>query len=313
MKSGSNLEKVLTAGHFAFTGELGPPRGSNVEAVREKARPLKGCVDSVNITDNQTAMVRMSSWAASLIAIQEGLEPNYQMVCRDRNRLAMQADILGASAHGIRNMLCLSGDHQKFGDHPNAKGVFDIDSTQLIDMTRKMRDEGKFLGGADIDEAPKIFIGAAANPFAEPFEWRVHRLAKKIDAGADFIQTQCIYNMKKMREWVRIANDMGLTERVYILAGITPMKSLGMARYMKNNVPGMDVPDEIIDRLRGAGKGKYAEEGIKIACEQIEEFKEMKGVHGIHLMAIEWEHKVPEIAERAGVLPRPTFEEDEAA
>ncbi|MFP4390364.1 MAG: methylenetetrahydrofolate reductase, partial [Desulfococcaceae bacterium] len=287
--------------------------GSNVEAVREKARPLKGCVDSVNITDNQTAMVRMSSWAASLIAIQEGLEPNYQMVCRDRNRLAMQADILGASAHGIRNMLCLSGDHQKFGDHPNAKGVFDIDSTQLIDMTRKMRDEGKFLGGADIDEAPKIFIGAAANPFAEPFEWRVHRLAKKIDAGADFIQTQCIYNMKKMREWVRIANDMGLTERVYILAGITPMKSLGMARYMKNNVPGMDVPDEIIDRLRGAGKGKYAEEGIKIACEQIEEFKEMKGVHGIHLMAIEWEHKVPEIAERAGVLPRPTFEEDEAA
>ncbi|MFP4306768.1 MAG: methylenetetrahydrofolate reductase [Desulfococcaceae bacterium] len=313
MKSGSNLEKVLTAGHFAFTGELGPPRGSNVEAVREKARPLKGCVDSVNITDNQTAMVRMSSWAASLIAIQEGLEPNYQMVCRDRNRLAMQADILGASAHGIRNMLCLSGDHQKFGDHPNAKGVFDIDSTQLIDMTRKMRDEGKFLGGADIDEAPRIFIGAAANPFAEPFEWRVHRLAKKIDAGADFIQTQCIYNMKKMREWVRIANDMGLTERVYILAGITPMKSLGMARYMKNNVPGMDVPDEIIDRLRGAGKGKYAEEGIKIACEQIEEFKEMKGVHGIHLMAIEWEHKVPEIAERAGVLPRPTFEEDEAA
>ncbi len=313
MKAGSNLEKVLTAGHFAFTGELGPPRGGNVEAVREKARPLKGCVDSVNITDNQTAMVRMSSWAASLIAIQEGLEPNYQMVCRDRNRLAMQADILGASAHGIRNMLCLSGDHQKFGDHPNAKGVFDIDSTQLIDMTRKMRDESKFLGGADIDTPPKIFIGAAANPFAEPFEWRVHRLAKKIDAGADFIQTQCIYNMKKMREWVRIANDMGLTERVYILAGITPMKSLGMARYMKNNVPGMDVPDEIIDRLRGAGKGKYAKEGIKIACEQIEEFREMKGVHGIHLMAIEWEHKVPEIAELAGVLPRPTFEENEAA
>jgi methylenetetrahydrofolate reductase (NADPH) len=308
MKSGSNLEQVLAAGHFAFTGELGPPRGGNVEAVREKARPLKGCVDSVNITDNQTAMVRMSSWAASLIALQEGLEPNYQMVCRDRNRLAMQADILGSSAHGIRNMLCLSGDHQKFGDHPNAKGVFDIDSTQLIDMTRKMRDEGKFLGGADIDTPPKIFIGAAANPFAEPFEWRVHRLAKKIDAGADFIQTQCIYNMKKMREWVRIANDMGLTERVYILAGITPMKSLGMARYMKNNVPGMDVPDEIIDRLRGAGRGKYAEEGIKIACEQIEEFKEMNGVHGIHLMAIEWEHKVPEIAERAGVLPRPTFE-----
>ncbi len=310
MKSGSNLERVLKAGHFAFTGELGPPRGSNVEAVKEKAAHLKGMVDSVNITDNQTAMVRMSSWAASLIAIEEGLEPNYQMVCRDRNRLAMQADILGASAHGIRNMLCLSGDHQQFGDHPSAKGVFDIDSMQLISMTKQMRDEGTFLSGQKIDEPPKIFIGAAANPFAEPFEWRVHRLAKKIAAGADFIQTQCIYNMKKMREWVRQANDMGLTEKVYILAGVTPLKSLGMARYMKTSVPGMDVPDELIKRLQGAGKGKYAEEGIKIACEQIQEFKEMKGIAGIHLMAIEWEHKVPEIAKLAGMLPRPTFEDD---
>jgi len=307
MNSGSNLEKVLRAGHFAFTGELGPPRGTSVEAVREKASHLKGMVDSVNITDNQTAMVRMSSWAASLIAVDEGLEPNYQMVCRDRNRLAMQADILGAYAHGIRNILCLSGDHQQFGDHPSAKGVFDIDSMQLIRMVKHMCDDGKFLSGADIDTPPKMFIGAAANPFAEPFEWRVHRLAKKAEAGADFVQTQCIYNMKKMREWVKQANDMGLTEKVYILAGITPMKSLGMARYMKNNVPGMDVPDEIIDRLKGAGRGKYAEEGIKMACEQIEEFREMKGVAGIHLMAIEWEHMVPEIAERAGVLPRPTF------
>ncbi len=303
--SESKLAKILKSGQFAFTGELGPPRGSNVEAVREKAKPLIGMVDSVNITDNQTAMVRMSSWAAALIAIQEGLEPNYQMVCRDRNRLAMQADVLGAYAHGIINMLCLSGDHQQFGDHPNAKGVYDIDSIQLIDMVRKMRDEGLFLGGAKIDEPPQMFIGAAANPFAEPFEWRVHRLAKKIEAGADFVQTQCIYNMDKMRAWVRQANDMGLTEKVYILAGVTPMKSLGMARYMKAKVPGMDVPDEIIKRLQGVDKKKQADEGIKIACEQIEEFKEMKGVAGIHLMAIEWEHRVPEIAELAGVLPRP--------
>ena len=193
MKSGSNLEKVLKAGHFAFTGEVGPPRGTDVEAVKKKAGYLKGNVDSVNITDNQTAMVRMSSWAASIILLSEGLEPNYQMVCRDRNRLAMQSDILGASAHGIKNMLCLSGDHQQFGDHPQAKGVFDIDSMQLINMVKKMRDDGKFLGGADIDSPPEIFIGAAANPFADPFEWRVHRLAKKINAGADFIQTQCIY------------------------------------------------------------------------------------------------------------------------
>ncbi len=305
LKSGSNLEKVLKAGHFAFTGELGPPRGANAAEVRKKAAHLKGKVDAVNITDNQTAVVRMASWAACLLLIQEGLEPNFQMVCRDRNRLAMQADILGAYAHGIRNMLCLSGDHQQFGDHPQAKGVFDIDSMQLISMVKKMRDEGKFLSGAELDEPPKIFIGAAANPFADPFEWRIHRLAKKIKAGVDFIQTQCIYNMERFREWIKQANDMGLTEKAHILAGVTPMKSVGMAKYMKSKVPGMDVPDEIIDRLQGTGKGKVADEGIKIACEQIQEFKELKGVASVHLMAIEWEHRVPEIAERAGVLPRP--------
>ena len=307
-KAGSNLEKILKAGHFAFTGELGPPRGTDAKEVREKAAHLKGMVDSVNITDNQTAVVRMASWAASMIAIQEGLEPNFQMVCRDRNRLAMQADILGAYTHGVRNMLCLSGDHQQFGDHPNAKGVFDIDSMQLINMVKNMRDEGKFLGGAEIHEPPKIFIGAAANPFAEPYEWRVHRLAKKIEAGVDFIQTQCIYNMPRFREWVKRANDMGLTEKAYILAGVTPMKSIGMAKYMAAKVPGMDVPEDIIKRLQGAGKGKVADEGIKIACEQIEEFKELKGVAGVHLMAIEWEHKVPEIAELAKVLPRPVVD-----
>ncbi|MCU0600981.1 MAG: methylenetetrahydrofolate reductase [Desulfobacterales bacterium] len=304
-KAASNLEKILKAGHFAFTGELGPPRGAAVEEVRKKAAFLKGNVDSVNITDNQTAVVRMSSWAASLFLIQEGLEPNFQMVCRDRNRLAMQADILGAYAHGIRNILCLSGDHCQFGDHPEAKGVFDIDSMQLIPMVKKMRDDKKFLSGADLDEAPELFIGAAANPFAEPYDYRPYRLAKKIEAGVDFIQTQCIYNMKRFREFIHQANDMGLTEKCYILAGVTPMKSVGMAKYMKSKVPGMDVPDEIISRLQGAGKGKVADEGIKIACEQIEEFKEMTGVAGVHLMAIEWEHMVPEIAEKAGVLPRP--------
>ncbi len=308
MKSGSNLEKILKAGHFAFTGELGPPRGTGVDEVKHKASFLKGMVDSVNITDNQTAVVRMSSWAASLIVLQEGLEPNYQMVCRDRNRLAMQSDILGAYTLGIRNMLCLSGDHQKFGDHPQAKGVFDIDSMQLIAMVKKMRDEGKFLGGTEIEHPPKLFIGAAANPFADPFEWRVHRLAKKVAAGVDFIQTQCIYNMEKFRNFIKMANDMGLTEKVYILAGVTPMKSVGMARYMKAKVPGMDVPDEIIKRLQGVDKTKVADEGIKMACEQIEEFKELKGVAGVHLMAIEWEHKVPEIAERAKVLPRPVVD-----
>ena len=304
-KSGSNLEKILRAGHFAFTGECGPPAGANLELLKEKAGHLKGCVDAVNVTDNQTAVVRMSSWAASIILVQEGLEPNFQMVCRDRNRLAMQSDILGVYSHGIRNMLCLSGDHQKFGNHPEAKNVFDIDSMQLIHTVKTMRDEKKFLNGQDVDVQPRLFIGAASNPFAEPFEFRVHRLAKKIAAGADFIQTQCIYNMDKFRRFMKLAVDMGLHEKCYILAGVTPMKSVGMARYMGKSVPGMDVPDSLIDRLKGAGKGKVAEEGIKFALEQIEEFREMEGVAGVHLMAIEWEHKVPEIAERAGMLPRP--------
>ena len=305
MKSGSNLEKILTKGIFAVTGELGPPRGADLDAIREKAKHLKGMVDSVNITDNQTAVVRMASWAASLIAIQECLEPNYQMVCRDRNRIAMQSDILGAYTLGIRNMLCLSGDHQIFGDHPYSKKVFDIDSMQLISMVRKMRDEGRFLNGQEITKPPRMFIGAAANPFGDPYEFRVFRLAKKIESGADFIQTQCIYNMNRFREFMKQANDMGLTEKIYILAGVTPMKSLGMARYMQKNVPGMDVPEEVIKRIEGVDKKKQASEGIKMCCEQIEEFKEMKGVAGVHLMAIEWEHRVPEIVEQAKLLPRP--------
>lgn len=305
LRSGSNLEKVLRAGHFAFTGECGPPKGANVDHLKEKISHLKGVVDAVNITDNQTAVVRMSSWAASTILIQEGLEPNFQMVCRDRNRLAIQSDILGVYAMGIRNMLCLSGDHQSFGNHPQSKNVYDIDSMQLIALVRKMCDEGKFMNDEEIDVPPKLFVGAASNPFADPFEYRAHRLAAKIAAGADFVQTQCIYNMEKFREFMKKAVDMGLHEKCYILAGITPMKSVGMAQYMAKSVPGMDVPESLIKRLRDAGKGKVAEEGIRFAIEQIEEFKEMEGISGIHLMAIEWEHRVPEIAERAGVLPRP--------
>ncbi|BBO76790.1 methylenetetrahydrofolate reductase [Desulfosarcina widdelii] len=304
-KSGSNLEKVLKAGHFAFTGECGPPKGANVEHLKEKFEHLRGKVDAVNVTDNQTAVVRMSSAAASAIMVANDIEPNFQMVCRDRNRLAMMADVLGVYSLGVRNMLCLSGDHQKFGNHPQSKNVYDIDSMQLIAMVKKMRDEGKFLNEEEIDVPPKMFIGAAANPFADPYEFRIYRLANKIDAGADFIQTQCIYNMPRFRDFMKKAVDMGLTEKAYILAGVTPMKSARMAQYMAKMVPGMDVPEELIERLKGAGKGKQAEEGIKFAIEQIEEFKEMEGVAGVHLMAIEWEHKVPEIAERANVLPRP--------
>jgi len=307
MKSGSNLEKVLTAGHFAVTGECGPPRSADGKIVREKAKYLKGNVDSVNVTDNQTSVVRLSSLAGSLILQQEGLEANMQMTCRDRNRIAMQSDILGAYALGVRNLLCLSGDHQKFGDHPEAKNVFDIDSLQLIQTVKMMRDERKLLSGQEMEEGsePRLFIGAAVNPFADPFDFRVYRLAKKAAAGVDFVQTQCIYNMAKFKEYMKRAHDMGLTEKVYILAGITPMKSLGMARYMKNYVPGMDVPDQIVDRIKGVEKKGQAKEGIKITVEQIQEMKEIPGVAGVHIMAIEWEEKVPEIVEAAGLLPRP--------
>jgi methylenetetrahydrofolate reductase (NADPH) len=219
--------------------------------------------------------------------------------------LAMQSDILGAYAHGIETMLCLSGDHPHFGDHPMAASVHDIDSIQLIQMVKDMRDEEKFQGGEKIDGAPKMFIGAAANPFADPFELRVARLAKKVKAGVDFIQTQCIYNLDKFEKWMEGVRDRGLHEKVYILAGITPMKSVGMARYMKNKVPGMDVPDEVVKRLSGVPKDKQADEGIKICLETIERLKNVEGVRGFHLMAIEWEQKVPEIVERAGLLPRP--------
>ncbi len=310
MKSGSNLERVLESGAFAVTGELGPPKNSDPEVVRKKARILKGKVDAVNITDCQTAIVRMSSIGAGLIARSEGVEPVIQMTCRDRNRIGMQSDILAASAMGLKNLLCLTGDHQKFGNHPGAKGVFDMDSIQLLGMVRDMRDAKKFQCGEDIKgEAPKLFLGAAANPFAYPFEFRAVRLGKKIENGADFIQTQIIYNVEKFARFMEMCRDLGLHERAYILAGVTPPKSLGMARYMKKFVPGMDVTDEVIDRMKGASDKQ--EEGINICVDIINQVKEIEGVAGVHVMAIEWEEAVPEICERAGLLPRPVFAEAE--
>jgi methylenetetrahydrofolate reductase (NADPH) len=295
----------LASGELAVTSECGPPRGCRPEKVTEKAALLKDHVDGINVTDNQTAMVRMSSCTAGILIKQMGLDPIIQMVSRDRNRLAMQSEILGAYSFGINTMLCLSGDHAKFGDHPMAQGVFDIDSVQMIKMVQQMRDKGLFQGGAKIDGPPKMFIGAAANPFADPFELRVMRLAKKVKAGVDFIQTQCIFNLDKFEEWMKGVVDRGLDEQVHILAGITPMKSVGMARYMKNKVPGMDIPDDVIKRLEGVPKEQQPEEGIKMAVEAIERLKQVKGVHGFHIMAIEWEEKVPQIVEKAGLYPRP--------
>jgi methylenetetrahydrofolate reductase (NADPH) len=227
------------------------------------------------------------------------------MVTRDMNRFGLQSNVLGAAALGIKNLLCLTGDHQSFGDHPQAKNVFDLDSIQLLNTVRMMRDEGKMISGTEVVGRPAMFIGAAANPFADPFEFRVVRMAKKIKAGAQFIQTQCIYNMEKFTKFMEMANDMGLTEKAYIMAGITPLKSVGMANYMAKFVPGLEVPQSYIQRLRGVPKDKQGAEGIKIAVEQIQQCLEMKGIAGIHLMAIEWEERVPEIVEAAGLYPRP--------
>ena len=306
MKSGSNLEKVLDAGHFAVTTELGPPKGTDVSVVKKKGSFLLGKVDAVNVTDCQTAVVRLSSIATSAILVQMGLEPVMQMTCRDRNRIAIQSDIFGASALGIKNMLAISGDHHSFGNQKNARKVFDIDSMQMLSLVKRMRDEKKMLSDEDIiqGEVP-MFIGAAANPFAPPAEFRALLMKKKIEAGADFIQTQSIYDMDKFSEWMKIVRDMGLDRQCAILAGFTPLKSAGMARYMAEKVPGMQIPESVINRMAGVPKEKAADEGIKIFCEQVEQIKEIEGIAGVHIMAIEWEHRIPEITERAGLLPRP--------
>ena len=304
MKAGSNLEKILEKGLFAVTAELGPPKGNDVTVIERKANLLKGYADAINVTDNQTAIVRMSSIAACSFLVGMGLEPVMQMVTRDRNRIAMQSDIFGASALGIKNMLCLTGDHQSFGNQIDSKNVHDLDSVQLIDCVRTLRDEKNILGGTDQVEGDiKMFIGAAANPFGDPFEFRVIRLAKKAAAGVDFIQTQCIYDMARFKEWMKMVRDRGLHEKVYILAGVTPLKSAGMARYMNNNVSGITIPDEIINRIAKAEKP--GDEGIRFCVEQIHELRQIEGVHGVHIMAIEWEQRVAEIVEGAGLLPRP--------
>jgi methylenetetrahydrofolate reductase (NADH) len=319
-KVGSNLERVLAKGHFAVTAELGPPKNHDGEIICKKAALLRGCADAVNITDNQTAIVRMSSIAAGFIASREGLEPIIQMTCRDRNRLAMQADLLGASALGIKNLLCLTGDHQSFGNHPFAKNVHDVDSLQLIQMVKMLRDEGKFQCGEEIKGGgPHFYIGAAANPFGDPFEFRPLRLAKKVAAGVDFIQTQLIYDMNRFREFMKRVEDMGLHEKVHILAGVGPLKSSGAAKYMRDQVPGMIVADEYVERMEGVVKdipkeekkaraAAWRAEGVKICIEQIQQLREIQGVAGVHIMAIEWEEAVRPIVEGAGLMPRPVVE-----
>jgi len=327
---GSNLEKALKAGYFVATGELGPPQSADRHEIEHKAGYLKDIVESVNITDNQTAVVRMSSISVAVMLMEEGIEPNIQMTCRDRNRIAIQADLLGAHALGCRNLLCLTGDHQTFGNHPNAKNVHDLDSISLLQVCRDMRDKKIFeCGDAIKGQEPRFFLGAAANPFADPFDFRPYRLAKKANAGADFIQTQIIFNMPKFRDYMRRVVDLGIHEKTFILAGVAPIKSLGAARYMATKVPGMEVDPEYIERMRSstkelpsikeikamddpeeakaarAARRKAAQsEGIQICVDIINACKEIEGVHGVHIMAIEWEEAVDSIVRTCQLGPK---------
>ena len=326
--AGSNLERVLRAGHFAITGELGPPQSADGDVIRRKAAVLRGYVDAVNLTDNQTAIVRLSSIASGAILVQEGLEPVMQMTCRDRNRLAIQSDLLGAYALGIRNVLCLTGDHQTFGNHPGAKNVFDLDSIQLIQAVAAMRDQKVFQCGEPFKGLePRFFIGAAAAPFAGPRQFRPYRLAKKVKAGANFIQTQLVYDVPAFAEFMHKVRELDLHHQTFILAGVGPLKSPAMAKYMKDSVPGILVPDELIRRMEQAGApwaGKkkeeltkedkkaraqaWQQEGIRICVELIQQLRQIEGVAGVHIMAIEWEEAIKPIVEALGAYPRPAVE-----
>lgn len=305
MKAGTNLEKVLESGDFAVTAEIGPPRGTNLSVIQSKVDSLKRHCDAFNVTDNQTAIVRMSSLSGCVLIKNAGCDPVMQIVCRDRNRIAIQSDVLGAVALGIGNILCLSGDHQRFGNHPSAKGVFDIDSIQLVQMLKIMRDENKFLSGDEISGEVPLYIGAAANPFADPIDFRVARLSKKVRAGADFIQTQAVYDISRFTKWMEGVRRLKLDYQVHILAGIIPPKSVGMLRYMRDYVPGVFVPDDMVARLENAEDAK--QEGLYITLELIEKLRKIEGVHGIHIMAVNWEAIVPEIVKRSGLLPRPVL------
>ncbi len=304
MEYKSNLHKVLSKGHFAVTAEIGPPKGCDPSKIQQKADSIKDSADAFNITDNQTAVVRLSSFAGSCILREKNIEPIMQICCRDRNRIALQSDVLGAAGVGIKNILFITGDHQSFGNHPSALGVFDIDSIQLIKIVKDMRDKGVFQNGEEIKFGrPDLFIGAAANPFADHLKLRVDRLEKKILAGTDFIQTQSVYNLERFNTWMDEVRSRGLDKKVFILAGITPLKSLRMCERMKFHVPGVDISDEIYERIKSSDDVK--KEGLDISCELINELKKVKGVQGVHITALFWEEIIPEIVKKTGLYPRP--------
>jgi methylenetetrahydrofolate reductase (NADPH) len=305
LKGNGRLEKVLRSGRFAVTAELNPPDSADPEDVYKAAMVLSTVCDGINAVDASGAHCHMSSVAMCALLVRAGYEPVYQVSCRDRNRIAIQGDVLGAAAMGVGNILCITGDDVTVGDQPEAKRVFDFDSIQLLSTVRTMRDEGVFLSGRKLTTPPRLFIGAAANPFAPPYEWRPTRLAKKIAAGADFIQTQYCFDVPRLRDFLNRALDMGLLEKVYILVGVGPLRSDRAAEYMRTKIPGVVIPDAVVERLRKTPKKQKRAEGKRICVEIIQQVRELDGVSGVHVMAYRQEELVSEIVEEAGLLPRP--------
>jgi methylenetetrahydrofolate reductase (NADPH) len=300
----AGLRGRLASGAFAVTAELGPPRGADAGELLRKAEPLRGWVDAVNVTDNASAHVRMASWAGSLLVAQAGIEPVMQLTCRDRNRLALQSDLLAASAVGIPNVLLMTGDHLKFGDDAAAAPVFDLDSVQLLWAARTMREEGRLISGRALTGRPGWLIGAVENPFAPPAGFRAARLAKKAEAGAEFVQTQFVFDVAAFGRWMAEVRDLGLDQRCRILAGVGPVRSLRVLGHLRTAVPGLHIPDEVDRRLQAVPAGQVAEEGTRICVEIIEQVRAIPGVSGVHVMAPGYEHGIPGILERAGLARR---------
>jgi methylenetetrahydrofolate reductase (NADPH) len=304
-RSDSRLERVLRSGRFAVTAELDPPDSADPQEVYAAAVVLAGVCDAINATDASGANCHMSSVAICALLTRAGYSPVYQVSCRDRNRIAIQGDLLGAAAMGVCNVLCLTGDDTTVGDQPQARRVFDFDSIQLLQTARIMRDQSIFLSGRKLTTPPRLFLGAAENPFAPPFDWRPQRLGKKIAAGAEFIQTQFCFDVPRLAAFMSRVRDLGLHERAFILVGVGPLRSERAAEYMRTRVPGVYIPDEVLARLRARPKDRQREEGKRICIEIIQQVREIPGVAGVHVMAYRQEELVAEIIEEAGLLPRP--------
>jgi methylenetetrahydrofolate reductase (NADPH) len=302
--AGSRLERVLRSGRFAVTAELDAPDSADPQAVYDRALVLSSVCDAINATDAAGANVHMSSVAICALLTRAGYEPVMQVSCRDQNRIAIQGNLLGAAAMGVHNVLCLTGDGVRTGDHPEAKPVFDLDSISLLRTARILRDEGRFLSGRKLEAAPRLFLGAAENPFAPPYDFRPLRLGKKVEAGADFIQTQYCFDVPRFESFMARVRDLGLHEKVFILVGVGPLRSARAAEWMRSNVPGVVIPDALIERLKGVPSNRQRAEGKRICVEIIQQVRRIPGVRGVHVMAYRQEELVAEIIEETGLLPR---------